>query len=140
TRFPEGIFLDVNQNLVQMLGYTREELIGRAAPELGMWPKREQRDVLIDRLQRLGRVSDFPVEFKTKQGQVRHVLVAADLIEIGKSRCMLMISHDVTDYLRLQEDLRQAQKLEGIGQLAAGVAHDFNNLLTVIQGRVGISL
>src|SRR5436305_3178554 len=77
---------------------------------------------------------------KRKNGQEVPVGVSLNYVEVGGHSRAISFITDISERLRLEQQLRQSQKMEAIGQLAGGVAHDFNNLLTIIQGYSSMSL
>ncbi len=70
---------------------------------------------------------------RCKDGRVRELQMTAHTVAAGGRMCLLCVGVDVTETRRVEEQLRQVQKLEAVGRLAGGVAHDFNNILAVIQ-------
>ena len=134
TTLSDGRYLDVNDSFLQMSGYSREEVIGRTALELNLWADPQDRDRLVSDLQAQGRLNDQEFHFRLKSGEVRLGMLSAEIIELAGEPCLLAVVRDVTERRTLEQQLRQAQKMEAVGRLAGGVAHDFNNLLMVIRG------
>jgi two-component system, cell cycle sensor histidine kinase and response regulator CckA len=136
--FPDQRFVDVNERLAQATGHKREDMIGRTPAELFLWEKPEVADQWYEALVRHQLVRDQEAKICKKPDALLEVLVSLSPIAMGGKPHALLLAQDVSERAMLERQLRQAQKMEAIGQLAAGVAHDFNNILTVIQGHAGL--
>jgi two-component system cell cycle sensor histidine kinase/response regulator CckA len=130
----DGRYIDVNQSFVRITGYRREEVIGRTSLEMKFWENSEARAEFIGILKKRGSVRNLEITFLTKSGARRAGVNSAEIIEVAGQDCVITIFKDITDQKILEQQLRQAQKMEAIGQLTGGIAHDFNNLLSVILG------
>ena len=130
----DGRYLDVNESFLRTTGYRREEVIGRTSLELRFWERPEDRARLVAMLEEQGSVRDLEITFRTKSGEQRTALDSAEIIEVAGQKCIIAFFKDITERKFLEQQLRQAQKMEAVGRLSGGIAHDFNNLLGVIIG------
>jgi PAS domain S-box-containing protein len=133
-------YVDANQGFQELMGYSRDELIGHTPQGLGIWDDPGEGNAMLRTLQDQMSVRNMPCRFRAKSGQPLQVLLSVELFELEGKPFFLTIAQDITGQIALENQLRQAQKMEAVGQLAAGMAHDFNNILTVVQGHASLLL
>ncbi len=118
----EGRILEANDTLLQLLGYSRDHLVGGKVNQALLGPT--------------GQVASpgnraCELVFRRADGRGVPVLVAIAPLSATENLSVVL---DLTDRKRLEDQFRQAQKMEAVGRLAGGIAHDFNNMLSVICG------
>jgi PAS domain S-box-containing protein len=133
-------YVDVNQGFQRITGYARDELIGRTSKHLGIWVDTKSESAMLQSLRKEMSVRNWQCQFRGKSGSVADVLLSVEVVELEGKPHLLTVAQDITGQIKLENQLRQAQKMEAVGQLAAGIANDFNNILAVVQGNASLLL
>lgn len=136
-----GAILDANAAAAAYYGWPKEQLQAMTIAEINTLSPEEIQKEITAAAQ--GKRDYFLCRHRLADGSVKEVEVYSGPIQSGQKTLLCSIVHDITlraqaeeDRARLEEQLRQAAKMEAVGRLAGGVAHDFNNMLSVILGRL----
>lgn len=103
-----GVYIDVNESFARHLGYTRNELIGRSAFDIGLWNSVSERRDLVEQLKTNRTVTNFEASLRNKNGQLGTYLLSATLIGVNGRKCLLGALIEITDrkHSQMRRDLQ----------------------------------
>jgi len=142
----DGRFVEINEGFENLLGYRREEVIGRTALELNTWRHPEDRRAALAALETQRQIRGMEVEYRTKSGRLITCLLSAEVIELNGEPCLLAVSRDITERKQAEEALKrfaeQTQQradllamLNEVGR-AVSTLQDLGSMLEVILEQV----
>lgn len=127
-------FIDVNEMWLQTTGYTREEVIGKTAQDLHLYLPIAAETYQWDNLSDKEMFTHQRCRFQTKYGVLREGMFSTQKIVIQNEPCILMVTMDITDQVRHEKELLRLDRLNIIGQMAAGIGHEVRNPMTTVRG------
>ncbi len=133
TSLKDGKIKKVNQRFLLENGFTEEDVIGRSSIELNLWFNPDDRVEMLKQLQENEVVlQDF--KLRKKEGEVFDVMFTGSKINIDGEECLLTIQNDITELKAYQNEMARLDRLNLIGEMAAGIGHEVRNPMTTVKG------
>lgn len=139
TEIASGRLVEVNDAFEQVFEFTRGQAIGKSTVELGLWGEPHERERMVGMIRKDGSFRNLDIKGRTRSGRELNLVLSGERIDIGGRPHLVTYVHDVTERVAaerssqsLEQQLRQAQKMDALGTMAGGIAHDFNNILGAI--------
>ncbi|OQA06679.1 MAG: Sporulation kinase E [Firmicutes bacterium ADurb.Bin373] len=134
-RMRDNVFIDVNQKFIENTGYSREEILGRTPVELNIWAgSTYHTELFLNALREKGEVNNFEYSLKTKAGKIITVLLSTVKMDLNGEVCRISLMKDITREKKLEAELTRLDRLNLVGEMAAGIGHEVRNPMTTVRG------
>ncbi|MBB1074745.1 EAL domain-containing protein [Rhodoferax sp. 4810] len=107
TRRSDGLYLDVNTGFERLTGWSRAESVGKTSMELNLWVDPQDRQNMVEALNRDGRCVNLEVDFYRKNGDIIHGLISAESVQFDNLDCLLTITRDITEKKRTEAQIER---------------------------------
>lgn len=108
TSLDDGRYIEVNAAYLKLIGYEREEVIGRTSHDTDTWTSDETRPMLVEMIKKDGKVSNCEVSIRTKSGEIAYILASINLLDIDGKKYALSSLNDITERKKLEERFEKA--------------------------------
>ncbi len=139
----DGKYINVNNRFCEIVGYTRNEVIGKKSIDINVWESLEVRELFKQELIQKGKVHNMRANFRSKNGKIIPALISATVLDFNGAKAILSLSRDITDIKEATKALQQSENrykriadltYEGILIHKGGIVIDVNSALERISG------
>jgi PAS domain S-box-containing protein len=137
-RLEDGLYIDINEGFTHLMGYSREDAIGRTSLDLNIWKNPEDRRRLIRDLKEWGYVENLDAEFIAKDGRVRNGLMSARVLRLQGEDVIISVARDITERKQAEQTMLRQQEMISLNHriahvfLTAGRETVYNEVLDVL--------
>jgi two-component system, sporulation sensor kinase E len=134
TLLDDGAVIDVNDAFLQVVGRTKDSVIGRKISDSGFWSDPGECEDLYMQINEDSGIRNKEITFRMKSGERRYGLFTAEIIEVNGSQCVYAIVNDITESKKFDVEMARLDRLNLVGEMAATIAHEIRNPMTSILG------
>ncbi len=109
-RLQDGVYISINNGFTTLTGYTPSEVAGKASLDLNIWANPQDRQRLVEDLQKTGTVTNLEAKFRVKNGAMKDGLMSASILEINGAPHIISITHDITERIQAEKALRESEE------------------------------
>jgi two-component system, sporulation sensor kinase E len=127
-------FIDINASWTKFTGYRSNELIHQKINRNNFIDESTEKPIDLN-----NKIRNKKIRYETKDGEVRSGLLSTEMIDIDSEPCTLVVLNDITERVHLENEMYRLDRLNLIGEMAAGIAHEIRNPMTTVQGFLQLS-